>query len=67
MILVVKYAGTSNTINWTSVLWPGGINPTLTNTSGRADVFTLTSYQGGAATPVWIGTVVSQNIESANL
>ena len=66
-IIVVKYAGASSTISWTSVLWPGGINPTLTNVSGRADVFTLSSYQGGAGSPVWIGTVVSQNIDSTNL
>jgi len=67
MIIVVKYNGSSNTINWTNVLWPGGINPTLTNVTGTADVFTLTSYQGGAATPVWIGTVVAQNLTNTNL
>jgi hypothetical protein len=27
----------------------------------------LTSYQGGAGTPVWIGTVVAQALVSTNL
>jgi hypothetical protein len=67
IILVVKFNGVSNTINWTNVLWPGGINPTLTNGSSKADVFTLTSYQGGAGTPVWIGTVVAQNLDGTSL
>ena len=49
------------------MLWPGGINPTLTNATSRADVFTLTSYQGTSITPVWIGTVVAQNLDSTNL
>lgn len=66
IMLVVKYAGTAS-ITFTNVLWANGTAPTLTGTNGYADVFMLTSYQGGAGTPVWIGTVVSQALVSTNL
>jgi hypothetical protein len=66
LMLVVKYAGTAS-ITFTSVIWANGVAPTLTATNGFADVFMLTSYQGGAGTPVWIGTVVAQALVSTNL
>jgi len=65
-MLVFKYAGTASA-TFTNVIWANGVAPTLTQTSGYADVFMLTSYQGGAGTPVWIGTVVSQGLVSTNL
>ena len=66
IMLVVKYAGSAS-ITFTNVLWANGTAPTLTGTNGYADVFMLTSYQGGAGTPVWIGTVVAQALVSTNL
>ena len=66
IMLVVKYAGTAS-ITFTNVIWANGATPTLTGTNGYADVFMLTSYQGGAGTPVWIGTVVAQALVSTNL
>jgi hypothetical protein len=58
---------TAASITFTSVIWANDVAPTLTGTNGYADVFMLTSYQGGAGTPVWIGTVVSQALVSTNL
>lgn len=66
LMLVFKYAGTA-TVTFTNVIWANGVAPTLTGTNGFADVFMLTSYQGGAGTPVWIGTVVAQALVSTNL
>ena len=66
LMLVVKYAGTAS-ITFTSVIWANDVTPTLTGTNGYADVFMLTSYKGGAGTPVWIGTVVAQGLVSTNL
>ena len=66
LMLVFKYAGTAS-VTFTNVIWANGVAPTLTGTNGYADVFMLTSYQGGAATPVWIGTVVAQALVSTNL
>ena len=65
-MLVIKYGGTAS-ITWTNVLWANGVTPTITGVSGYADVYMLTSYQGGAATPSWIGTVVSQGLVSTSL
>jgi hypothetical protein len=66
LMLVFKYAGTAS-VTFTNVIWANGVAPTLTGTNGFADVFMLTSYQGGAGTPVWIGTVVAQALVSTNL
>jgi hypothetical protein len=66
LMLVFKYAGTAS-VTFTNVIWANGVTPTLTGTNGYADVFMLTSYQGGAGTPVWIGTVVAQALVSTNL
>ena len=66
LILVFKYSGT-HTITWTNVLWANGVTPTVTGVSGYADVYMLTSYQGGAGTPSWIGTVVAQALVSTSL
>jgi hypothetical protein len=66
IMLVIKYAGTAS-ISWTNVLWANGVTPSLTATNGFADVFTLTSYQGGAGTPSWIGSVVGLAYVSTTL
>jgi hypothetical protein len=66
IMLVMKYAGTAS-ISWTNVLWANGVTPSLTATNGFADVFTLTSYQGGAGTPSWIGSVVGLAYVSTTL
>lgn len=66
IMLVIKYGGTAS-ITWTNVLWANGVTPSLTSASGYADVYMLTSYQGGAATPSWIGTVVAQGLVSTSL
>jgi hypothetical protein len=66
LMIVIKYAGNVS-ITWTNVVWSNGITPTLTQIPDRADVFMLTSYKGGAATPVWIGTVVAAGLVSTNL
>ena len=66
LMIVLKYSGTA-TISWTNVVWSNNINPTLTQVSGYADVFMLTSYKGGAGTPVWIGTVAAAGLVSTNL
>jgi len=60
--LVVKYSGTAS-ITWTNVVWSGGVTPTLTGTSGKADVFVLTSYNGS----YWVGTIAATNLDSTNL
>ena len=55
LYIVIKQNGTAS-INWTSVLWANGVIPSLTNTTGYADVFMLTSYKGASGS--WIGSVV---------
>ena len=66
IMLVLKYSGTA-TVTFTDVIWANAVTPSITAASGYADVFMLTSYKGGAVTPVWIGTVVSQALVSTNL
>jgi len=66
LYIVLKQNGTA-AITWTNVLWANGVTPTLTNASGFADVFMLTSYQGGAGTPSWIGSVVGLAYVSTSL
>jgi hypothetical protein len=38
--------GTARTISWGTILFPGGTDPTLTQTSGAVDVITLVSTNG---------------------
>jgi hypothetical protein len=65
ILLVIKYLGTSASINWSNVIWANANDPTLTKVNGYADVYALTSYKG--ASGYWIGTVVAQNLLSTNL
>lgn len=40
--------GTSRTISWpSSVDWPGGTAPTLTQTTSAVDIFVFTTVDGG--------------------
>jgi hypothetical protein len=66
VLVVLKFAG-SATITWSNVVWSNSTTPTLTGANGKADVYALTSYKGGATGPAWIGSVVGQNIDSTNL
>jgi len=61
--ILLLYGGTA-TVTWTNVKWSGGVTPTLTGVNGKADLFTITSYDGGSN---WIGSVVAQNLDSTNL
>lgn len=49
-LMLKQGGGGSNTVTWTSVLWPGGTPPVLTSTVGKTDVISLfydgTNYYG---------------------
>ena len=62
-IVIVKYIQ-GHSINWNNVIWSGGITPILTNVNGRADVFSFTTYNGGAS---FIGSIIAQNLSSSTL
>lgn len=48
--------GTARTIAWgSSVLWAGGTAPTLTSTSGKVDVFTFFTLDGGTTYYAFVG------------
>jgi hypothetical protein len=56
--LIMKFPGTGGaattaTVSWpSSVKWPGGTAPTITNKAGAIDVFSFVSYDNGAS---WLG------------
>ena len=52
-------------MTWTGVEWAGGVAPTLTQTSGYADVFALQSFNN--TNDYFIGSIIAQNIDSTNL
>lgn len=56
--LAIAYTATAYTITWGGIKWPNGTAPTLTSTTGKIDIFTFVSYDGGAA---WFGFVGGQN------
>jgi hypothetical protein len=57
--LVMTSNGSSRTQTWgSSVKWPGGTAPTLTATSGKVDVLTFVTNNGGTT---WYGFVGGQN------
>lgn len=48
-VLVLKSEGNGALVTWpSSILWPNGTAPTLTIASGKKDVFSFFSYDGGA-------------------
>lgn len=59
--IVVKFTadGTVRTITWPgSVVWPGGVAPTMTGTNNKRDIITLVTEDGGTT---WFGIIVGQN------
>ena len=51
--------GTGRTITWgASVLWPGGVAPTLTSTNGKVDTFVLYTFDAGTT---WYAFTAGQN------
>ena len=51
--------GTARSVTWpTSVKWAGGTTPTLTSTSGKIDILSFLSHNGGTT---WFGFVSGQN------
>lgn len=56
--MVMKFPGTggyatSASVQWPStVKWPGGTAPTITNKTGATDIFSFVSYDNGAS---WLG------------
>ena len=63
VVIVLKYSGSAS-VTWTNVKWSSGVNPVLTGVSGKADMFTFTTYDGGSN---WIGTVAAQSLDSSSL
>lgn len=60
LLLAFTADGTARTVTWpASVRWPGGTAPTLTSTSGKVDLFVLTTLDGGAT---WFGAIGGQNL-----
>lgn len=55
MYISANSSGTAYTIAWpSSVKWPGGTAPTLTNTPNAVDIFVFTTYNGGTD---WYGFI----------
>lgn len=55
--LRVTQNGGGNTINWGSILWNGGVAPTMTATNGAIDIYGFTTFDAGVT---WYGFVVGQ-------
>ncbi len=59
-VLVFTADGTARVVSWgASILWPGGIAPTLTSTNGKKDVFGFISLNSGTN---FMGFIGGQNI-----
>ena len=57
--LIFTADGTPRSVTWgTSVTWSGGTAPTLTSTSGKRDVFSFLTLNGGVN---WLGFTGGQN------
>jgi len=60
MYISANSSGTAYTIAWpSSVKWPGGTAPTLTNTPNAVDIFVFTTYNGGTD---WYGFIAGQDM-----
>ena len=60
MYISANSSGTAYTIAWpSSVKWPGGTAPTLTNTANAVDIFVFTTYNGGTD---WYGFIAGQDM-----
>lgn len=59
-VLIFTADGTPRVVSWgASILWPGGIAPTLTSTNGKKDVFGFVSLNSGTN---FLGFIGGQNI-----
>ena len=59
MTLAFTADGTARAITWpAAVKWPSGTAPTLTSTSGKVDIFVLTTWDGGTT---WYTITGGQN------
>jgi hypothetical protein len=59
-VLIFTADGTARVVSWgASILWPGGIAPTLTSTNGKKDVFGFISLNSGTN---FMGFIGGQNI-----
>ena len=59
-VLIFTADGTPRVVSWgASILWPGGIAPTLTATNGKKDVFGFISLNSGTN---FLGFIGGQNI-----
>lgn len=58
-VLVMTANGSPFTWAWltSTVKWPGGVAPTMTQTNNKADIFSFFTYDGGST---WIGSVIGQ-------
>lgn len=57
--LIFTADGTPRAVTWgAAVTWSGGTAPTLTSTSGKRDVFTFLTLNGGTN---WLGFTGGQN------
>jgi hypothetical protein len=57
--LIFTADGTPRAVTWgAAVTWSGGTAPTLTSTSGKQDVFTFLTLNGGTN---WLGFTGGQN------
>jgi len=57
--LIFTADGTPRAVTWgTAVTWSGGTAPTLTSTSGKRDVFSFLTLNGGTN---WLGFTGGQN------
>lgn len=60
LTLALVADGTARTVTWgASIKWPGGMAPTLTSTSGKEDVFVLTTWDGGSS---WRAFIAGQSL-----
>ena len=58
--LVFTADGTPRSVTWGgSILWPGGLAPSLTSTNGKEDIFSFMTLDGGTT---WMGFVGGQNL-----
>lgn len=58
-VLILTADGTARSVAWGgSIVWAGGTPPTLTSASGKRDIFTFITVDGGTT---WFGVVSGQN------
>ena len=60
LVVTLTQDGTGGrTVSWpASVVWAGGVTPTMTTAASKTDIFSFVTYNAGAK---WYGSVVNQN------